>query len=31
MKTREGTVVDRDDLIEELKKVAREKTEELAK
>ncbi|MGN6292032.1 MAG: arginine--tRNA ligase [Chitinophagaceae bacterium] len=31
MKTREGTVVDADDLIEELKKVAREKTEELGK
>lgn len=31
MKTREGTVVDADDLIEELKKVARDKTEELGK
>ncbi|HTD95003.1 MAG TPA: arginine--tRNA ligase [Chitinophagaceae bacterium] len=31
MKTREGTVVDADDLIEELKKVASEKTEELGK
>ena len=31
MKTREGTVVDADDMIEELKKVAREKTEELGK
>ncbi len=31
MKTREGTVVDADDLIDELKKVAREKTEELGK
>lgn len=31
MKTREGTVVDADDLMEELKKVAREKTEELGK
>lgn len=31
MKTREGTVVDADDIIEELKKVAREKTEELGK
>jgi arginyl-tRNA synthetase len=31
MKTREGTVVDADDLLEELKKVAREKTEELGK
>lgn len=31
MKTREGTVVDADDLIEELKKVARKKTEELGK
>jgi arginyl-tRNA synthetase len=31
MKTREGTVVDADDLIEELKKVAREKTEQLGK
>ncbi len=29
MKTREGTVVDADDIIEELKKVARQKTEEL--
>ena len=31
MKTREGTVVDADDMIEELKKVARQKTEELGK
>jgi len=31
MKTREGTVVDADDMIEELKKVTREKTEELGK
>jgi arginyl-tRNA synthetase len=31
MKTREGTVVDADDMIEELKRVAREKTEELGK
>lgn len=31
MKTREGTVVDADDLIEELKKVAKDKTEELGK
>jgi arginyl-tRNA synthetase len=31
MKTREGTVVDADDLLEELKKVARQKTEELGK
>ena len=31
MKTREGTVVDADDMIDELKKVAREKTEELGK
>lgn len=31
MKTREGTVVDADDIIEELKKVAKEKTEELGK
>lgn len=31
MKTREGTVVDADDIIEELKKVSREKTEELGK
>jgi arginyl-tRNA synthetase len=31
MKTREGTVVDADDMLEELKKVAREKTEELGK
>lgn len=31
MKTREGTVVDADDLIEELKKVAKQKTEELGK
>ncbi len=31
MKTREGTVVDADDLIEELKKVARDKTEEAGK
>jgi len=31
MKTREGTVVDADDLIDELRKVAREKTEELGK
>jgi arginyl-tRNA synthetase len=31
MKTREGTVVDADDIIEELRKVAREKTEELGK
>jgi len=31
MKTREGNVVDADDIIEELKKVAREKTEELGK
>jgi arginyl-tRNA synthetase len=31
MKTREGTVVDADDMIEELKKVSREKTEELGK
>jgi arginyl-tRNA synthetase len=31
MKTREGTVVDADDMIGELKKVAREKTEELGK
>ncbi|RYY55862.1 MAG: arginine--tRNA ligase [Chitinophagaceae bacterium] len=31
MKTREGTVVDADDLIEELKSVARQKTEELGK
>jgi arginyl-tRNA synthetase len=31
MKTREGTVVDADDIIEELKRVAREKTEELGK
>jgi arginyl-tRNA synthetase len=31
MKTREGTVVDADDIIEELKKVAREKTEQLGK
>lgn len=31
MKTREGTVVDADDLLEELKRVAREKTEELGK
>ena len=31
MKTREGTVVDADDLLEELKKVARHKTEELGK
>ncbi len=31
MKTREGTVVDADDMIEELRKVAREKTEELGK
>src|SRR6185503_5603592 len=31
MKTREGTVVDADDIIEELKRVAKEKTEELGK
>ncbi|MDP4264093.1 MAG: arginine--tRNA ligase [Bacteroidota bacterium] len=31
MKTREGTVVDADDLIEELKKVAQQKTRELGK
>lgn len=31
MKTREGTVVDADDIIEELKRVSREKTEELGK
>jgi arginyl-tRNA synthetase len=31
MKTREGNVVDADDIIEELKKVSREKTEELGK
>lgn len=31
MKTREGTVVDADDIIEELKTVARQKTEELGK
>ena len=31
MKTREGTVVDADDIIEELKSVARQKTEELGK
>jgi arginyl-tRNA synthetase len=31
MKTREGNVVDADDIIEELKKVARSKTEELGK
>ncbi|MGK2863263.1 MAG: arginine--tRNA ligase, partial [Chitinophagaceae bacterium] len=31
MKTREGTVVDADDMIDELKKFAREKTEELGK
>lgn len=31
MKTREGTVVDADDIIEELKRVARQKTEELGK
>jgi arginyl-tRNA synthetase len=31
MKTREGTVVDADDIIEELKNVARQKTEELGK
>ncbi|RYY59903.1 MAG: arginine--tRNA ligase [Chitinophagaceae bacterium] len=31
MKTREGTVVDADDLIEELRNVARQKTEELGK
>ncbi|MBC7948396.1 MAG: arginine--tRNA ligase [Chitinophagaceae bacterium] len=31
MKTREGTVVDADDIIEELKLVARQKTEELGK
>lgn len=31
MKTREGTVVDADDMIDELKRVAREKTEELGK
>ncbi len=31
MKTREGTVVDADDMIDELKKYAREKTEELGK
>lgn len=31
MKTREGTVVDADDLIDELRKVAQEKTEELGK
>ena len=31
MKTREGTVVDADDMIEELKRVARDKTEELGK
>jgi arginyl-tRNA synthetase len=31
MKTREGTVVDADDLIEELRKVAQQKTEELGK
>lgn len=31
MKTREGTVVDADDLLDELVKVAREKTEELGK
>ncbi len=31
MKTREGTVVDADDLIEELKNVSRQKTEELGK
>lgn len=31
MKTREGNVVDADDIIEELKKVAREKTEEMGK
>jgi arginyl-tRNA synthetase len=31
MKTREGTVVDADDIIEELKKVAKAKTEELGK
>ncbi len=31
MKTREGTVVDADDLLDELKKVAQEKTEELGK
>jgi len=31
MKTREGNVVDADDIIEELKKVARDKTEELGK
>ncbi|HEY6505594.1 MAG TPA: arginine--tRNA ligase [Chitinophagaceae bacterium] len=31
MKTREGTVVDADDIIEELKRVARQKTEDLGK
>ena len=31
MKTREGTVVDADDLLDELKEVARQKTEELGK
>jgi arginyl-tRNA synthetase len=31
MKTREGNVVDADDIIEELKKVAKDKTEELGK
>ena len=31
MKTREGNVVDADDIIEELKKVSRQKTEELGK
>ena len=31
MKTREGTVVDADDILEELKKATREKTEELGK
>ncbi len=31
MKTREGTVVDADDMIDELKRVARDKTEELGK
>ncbi|HRO71767.1 MAG TPA: DALR anticodon-binding domain-containing protein, partial [Chitinophagaceae bacterium] len=31
MKTREGTVVDADDMIDELKRVSRDKTEELGK
>ena len=31
MKSREGTVVDADDIVDEMKKVAQEKTEELGK